>query len=67
LIKKGERPKRTFYLAFGHDEEISGKQGAQEISRMLQKRGVNKLDFVLDEGYTVTRHILPGTSKHVAL
>ncbi|XP_059490721.1 N-fatty-acyl-amino acid synthase/hydrolase PM20D1-like [Neocloeon triangulifer] len=67
LIKKGERPQRSFFVAFGHDEEVSGKQGAQEIARTLLKRGVNRLDFVLDEGYTVTRHILPGTSKHVAL
>ncbi|CAB3378126.1 Hypothetical predicted protein [Cloeon dipterum] len=67
LIKKGERPQRSFFIAFGHDEEVSGKQGAQEIARVLLKRGVDRLDFVLDEGYTVTRYIFPGTRKHVAL
>ena len=26
LVSQGEQPKRTFYIAFGHDEELSGYQ-----------------------------------------
>jgi acetylornithine deacetylase/succinyl-diaminopimelate desuccinylase-like protein len=26
LVSQGEQPKRTFYIAFGHDEELSGHQ-----------------------------------------
>ena len=47
--------------------QISGQQGAQEISRELQGYGVHRLDFVLDEGYTVTHGIVPGTNRPVAL
>ena len=30
-IEAGDRPKRTLYLAFGHDEEVSGHQGKIKI------------------------------------
>ena len=30
-VKKGIRPKRTFYLAFGHDEEVGGSNGAKHL------------------------------------
>ncbi len=42
-------PRRTLYLAFGHDEEVGGGKGAKAIAALLQDRGV-ELDFVLDEG-----------------
>ncbi len=29
-------PQRTYYLAFGHDEEIQGFEGAQYIAEKLQ-------------------------------
>ncbi|MCD6356122.1 MAG: M20/M25/M40 family metallo-hydrolase [Anaerolineaceae bacterium] len=35
LLKEGYRPKRTIYLAFGHDEEISGFEGSQLIVEKL--------------------------------
>jgi carboxypeptidase PM20D1 len=40
LLKNGFKPKRTTYLAFGHDEEIGGIQGAQHIARHLQEKKV---------------------------
>ena len=49
LLVEGFRPARTFYLAFGHDEEVGGARGAVEIARILQGRGV-RLGFLLDEG-----------------
>ena len=52
LVQKGFQPKRTYYFAFGHDEEIGGNDGALEISKLLQKRGV-KLAGVMDEGGVV--------------
>ncbi len=66
LAKEGFRPKRTVYLAFGHDEEVSGKRGASAISKLLQSRGV-RLDFVFDEGLLITEGILKGIDKPVAL
>ncbi|NGX94361.1 MAG: M20/M25/M40 family metallo-hydrolase, partial [Candidatus Afipia apatlaquensis] len=57
LAKENFRPKRTVYLAFGHDEEVSGKRGAMAMSKLLQSRGV-RLDFVFDEGLLITEGIL---------
>ncbi|TRY64118.1 hypothetical protein TCAL_00447 [Tigriopus californicus] len=58
-----EQPKRTFYIGFGHDEEVSGYLGAAEISitleKMLKDNG-EELDFLLDEGMFVVADIIPG-------
>jgi carboxypeptidase PM20D1 len=40
LIDQGVTPDRTVYLAFGHDEEVGGPNGAAQISELLQSRGV---------------------------
>lgn len=66
LLQDGYVPHRTIYLAFGHDEEIGGQQGAAKIAALLKSRGV-KLDYVLDEGLTITEGIVPNISKPVAL
>lgn len=49
LLREGYRPRRTLYLAFGHDEEIGGHRGAAAIAGLLGERGV-QLEFVVDEG-----------------
>jgi carboxypeptidase PM20D1 len=67
VIQKGHRPQRTFFMAFGHDEEISGKRGAQELAKALKSRGVDRLDFVLDEGFPLTKNLIPGTDKPIAM
>jgi len=66
LLKENYRLERTIYLAFGHDEEISGLKGAQVIASTLKSRGV-EAEYVLDEGYAVTIGIVPMVSKPVAL
>lgn len=66
LLQKGYKPQRTVYLAFGHDEEISGKRGAQAIAALLKQRGT-KLAYVLDEGMVITRGIVPGIKQPTAL
>ncbi|MBQ8088305.1 MAG: M20/M25/M40 family metallo-hydrolase [Clostridia bacterium] len=48
LLGRGERLKRTLYLAFGEDEETRST-GARAIAQTLKARGV-QLEFVLDEG-----------------
>jgi hypothetical protein len=30
-------------------------------------RGVDRLDFVLDEGFPLTKNVIPGTDKHIAM
>jgi len=52
LLAEGFRPRRTIYLAFGHDEELGGTEGAAHTARLLASRGV-KLEMVVDEGGTI--------------
>jgi carboxypeptidase PM20D1 len=66
LLKENFQPERTIYLAFGHDEEIGGENGAVKIAAYLQAQNV-KADFVLDEGLVITQNIVPGLVKPVAL
>ena len=66
LAKAGFHPKRTIYLAFGHDEEVAGTRGAKVIAATLASRGI-KLDFVLDEGLLITDGIMKGLAKPAAL
>lgn len=65
LLRSGYVPQRSIYLAFGHDEEISGHGGAKNIAQYLAKKGV-KLDYVLDEGLFVLQGLMPGVTKPVA-
>jgi len=66
LAREGFRPKRTIYLAFGGDEEVGGDEGAKKIVATLASRDV-RLDYVLDEGMSVTDGFFPGASGPVGL
>ena len=66
LLHEGFRPARTIYLAFGHDEEVGGAQGARRIAELLEQRGV-ELEMVLDEGGVIGDGVLAGVSEPVAL
>lgn len=66
LLKEGYQPKRTVYLAFGHDEEVGGNLGALQIAALLESRGAD-LDYILDEGLAIVDGILPGISQPVAM
>jgi len=66
LLEAGFEPRRTIYLAFGHDEEISGKNGAQAIARLFRERGIH-FSFVLDEGSPIGVGLVPRIDRPVAL
>ena len=66
LAGQGFRPRATVYLAFGHDEEVGGGQGAARIAELLKARGV-KLSFVMDEGLLITEGVLGGLDRPAAL
>ncbi|WP_417600130.1 M20 family peptidase [Owenweeksia hongkongensis] len=66
LISQGFEPSRTLILAFGHDEEIGGDEGAKEMSRILEERGTEAW-MVIDEGGTLATGIVPGIDGTVAL
>ncbi|KZS05783.1 putative Carboxypeptidase PM20D1 [Daphnia magna] len=58
---------RTFYIGFGHDEEVSGFEGAGHIAKHLKETGVSHLDFVLDEGYFVLEDLVEGVDDLVSV
>lgn len=66
LMSEGFVPDRTIYLAFGHDEEVGGKNGAKSIADHLKQSGVQP-EFVLDEGFAITRGLVPNVLTDVAL
>ena len=66
LLQEGFSTERTIYLAFGHDEEIGGHEGATEIAKVLQERGI-EAEMILDEGGIISSGIVPAMEKPVAL
>ena len=66
LLAAGERPARTVYFAFGHDEEVGGKEGAAEVAAAFAREGL-RFEFVLDEGGAVTDGLIPGIDEPVAM
>jgi carboxypeptidase PM20D1 len=66
LLADGFAPSRTVYLAFGHDEEILGQRGAMRLAAALEARGA-RVEWVLDEGGTITRGLMPGLAGPVAV
>lgn len=66
LLAAGFQPRRTVVLAFGHDEEVGGEQGAVKIVETLKQRGV-KLDFAIDEGLLMVDGVMPGLKPPAAL
>ncbi|MEM9605570.1 MAG: M20/M25/M40 family metallo-hydrolase [Pseudomonadota bacterium] len=65
MLEAGVQPARSVWLAFGHDEEIGGRDGAQAVKAHFQANGV-RFDWVLDEGSMVLDGIVPGLSKPLA-
>lgn len=66
LLEEAFSPQRTIYLAFGHDEEVGGKEGAGHIASLMKDRGIQP-DLVLDEGGFVSYGLVPGVASAVAL
>ncbi|XP_037680816.1 N-fatty-acyl-amino acid synthase/hydrolase PM20D1 isoform X3 [Choloepus didactylus] len=65
LLIRNYIPQRSFFIALGHDEEVSGKNGAQKISTLLQARGV-QLAFIVDEGSFILDGFVPNLKKPFA-
>lgn len=65
LLAQEVEPDCDVWLAFGHDEEVSGRDGAARMAALLQERGI-VLDYVLDEGGAITLGAIPGTTRPLA-
>ncbi len=66
LLVDGYTPRRTLYLAFGHDEEILGDQGAAHLAALLEARNINA-DWILDEGAIIGINLVPGVTQPVSM
>ena len=66
LIIKGFKPRKTIYLAFGHDEEVGGYLGNAQMASYLEAKGI-KLSMVLDEGGFIIKKAIAGMSCPAAL
>mgnify|MGYP002780435905 FL=1 len=65
MLARGVRPRRTVYLAFGHDEERGGS-GARAIASLLKQRRA-RIGLAVDEGFAVLDGIIAGVDRPVAL
>ncbi len=66
LLAQGFEPQRPIVLAFGHDEEVDGFEGAGALAQLLRNRSATPW-MVLDEGGAVTHGTIPGVRPPVAL
>lgn len=56
-----ERPRRTVFLAYGHDEEIGGAAGARAIAAEIERRlAGRRIAALVDEGGAVASGAVPG-------
>lgn len=65
-LRAGKMPKRSMYFCFGHDEEISGKDGATAMAKVLREQGL-KFEFIFDEGMNPLNASLIGIKGPLAL
>lgn len=66
LLQEDYLPERTVYLAFGHDEEISGANGAVAIAESFAKENI-RFEYILDEGHLIVEDALPGLSAPLGM
>ena len=65
LLAEGFEPEGTLYLAFGHDEEVGGEDGAGAITELLASRGV-RVAYSLDEGMAILDGSILGVDIPIA-
>ncbi len=65
ILSAKEKPVRTIYLCFGHDEELTGLEGACNIVEYLYERNV-KMEYVIDEGGVIMDGAMLGVNQKVA-
>lgn len=66
LLANGFSPARDIWMAFGHDEELNGEEGALKIAAYFKEQGLT-FDFVLDEGGCAATNVIGGLGKPIAL
>lgn len=59
LLAQGFVPDRTMYFAFGEDEEVGGRLGAQQIAEYFREKNTT-FYAICDEGGMIANNIVPG-------
>lgn len=67
LLSNNFSPRRSFIIAFGHDEEGKGLHGAAYLAQTLQAKGVTELEYLLDEGTVIMNKSFIGIDALVAM
>ena len=57
LCTQGFTPDRDIWFAFGHDEEVGGKEGAGSLAQLFAEKNM-RFAMVLDEGGAVSQGLL---------
>lgn len=66
LLSENAQPRRSIYFAFGHDEEVGGKEGAAQVAKHFESQGIT-FDYVMDEGGVVLEGMIPDVDQPVAI
>ncbi len=66
LLEESFVPTQTIYLAFGHDEEVGGGNGAAAIAKHLESKGIEAA-MTLDEGGFLAENLVPGIDRPIAM
>ncbi len=66
LIGEGFVPDRDIYFAFGHDEEIGGQNGAQNIAKHFREMDI-EFEYLLDEGGCITEGVVGEIARPLAM
>lgn len=60
--------KRSIWIAFGHDEEVGGADGASNIAKTFADKGITKFEYLLDEGLVIfNSNFFPGIKRYFAI
>ena len=55
------------YIVKAFLTQVGGPDGAMALSNLLWERGVRRLEFIVDEGLTVSNKLVLGIDQQVAL
>lgn len=66
LLAAGFVPRADVHLAFGHDEELGGAEGARAIAERLSADDLLRIGLVLDEGGSIFDGRVVGLDRPVA-
>lgn len=66
MISDDVRLNRDIYMAFGFDEEVGGKRGAEKVAEVFKERNI-EFECVIDEGGAIITDMLEGLTAPLAL